>query len=180
MLDEVRPWRYPPRIDFQYGEWLREDLVGGTLAPSAAVNPDLAVQLTMVRATGRALRGPAPTDCSMPLPHEDLVHAITDEVTPLLADLESDTRNVLLTLARMWTTVVTGEVATKDAAADWALARLPEAQRPAVAQARDSYLRGLEDAWDLPSVRSVADAMASEIRRAAATVARLPPTDASV
>lgn len=180
VLDEVRPWRYPPRIDFQYGEWLREDLVGGILRPLPAVNPDLAVQLTMVRATGRALRGPAPTDLLDEVPPEDLLRAITEELAPLVADLESDTRNVLLTLARMWTTVASGEIASKDAAAAWALERLPGAQRPALAQARDSYLDGLEDSWDMPSVGSVADAMVSEIRRAASTVARLPPTDASV
>ena len=30
---EVRPWRYPPRMDFQYGEWLRSDLEIGNLDP---------------------------------------------------------------------------------------------------------------------------------------------------
>jgi predicted nucleotidyltransferase len=180
VLDEVRPWRYPPRIDFQYGEWLREDLVRATPAPLPAADPDLAIQLTMVRSTGRALRGPAPTDLLDAVPHDDLVRATTDELPTLLADLESDTRNVLLTLARMWTSAASGAVLSKDAAATWALARLPAALRPVLAKARVGYLAGLEDAWDQPSVRSVADHMAGEIRRAATTVTRLPPTDASV
>src|SRR5690554_3347226 len=24
--DDIIPWRYPPRYDFMYGEWLREDI----------------------------------------------------------------------------------------------------------------------------------------------------------
>jgi hypothetical protein len=54
---------------------------------------------------------------------------MADELPSLVADLESDTRNVLLTLARMWTTVATGRIVSKDAAAAWALERLPPSAR---------------------------------------------------
>ena len=30
---EIRPWRYPPRMDLQYGEWWRERFQGGELEP---------------------------------------------------------------------------------------------------------------------------------------------------
>jgi streptomycin 3"-adenylyltransferase len=180
VLDDVRPWRYPPRFEFQYGEWLREALVSGDLAPWPESNPDVAVQLTMVRATGRPLRGPAPVELLDAVPHADVVAAILDELPSLLDDLASDTRNVLLTLARMWVTAASGEVLSKDAAAEWALARLPAAHRPALNRARLAYLGELDEAWnDLREVRSDAREMTAEIRRAAA-VAPLPPTDASV
>ena len=42
-----------------------------------------------------------------------------------MADLEGDVRNVLLTLARVWFTLETGTIASKDVAADWAITRLP-------------------------------------------------------
>jgi len=42
----------------------------------------------------------------------------------LLDDLDGDTRNVVLTFARIWTTLATGEIRSKAAAADWALAQL--------------------------------------------------------
>ncbi len=73
---------------------------------------------------------------------------MVDGVESLLADLESDTANVVLTLARIWTTIATGEVHSKDGAAEWVLPRLPEAHRPVLARARAVYLGIEEDRWD--------------------------------
>lgn len=97
---------------------------------------------------------------------------MTDEIESLMGDLETDTANVLLTLARIWHTLETGAFAAKDAAADWALARLAHDDRAALEQARDSYL-GLvpgswlqQDAWQdrLPAVRSTASRLVEHIR----------------
>ena len=69
-------------------------------------------------------------------------------IEPLLADLDDDTRNVVLTLARIWTTLGTGEFRSKDAAADWALERLPEEHRAVLARARAIYLGDEPERWD--------------------------------
>ena len=69
-------------------------------------------------------------------------------IDPLLADLDDDTRNVVLTLARIWTTLGTGEFRSKDAAADWALERLPEEHRAVLARARAIYLGDEPERWD--------------------------------
>nr|BFE79616.1 hypothetical protein GCM10020093_022170 [Planobispora longispora] len=55
----------------------------------------------------------------------------------------------MLTLARVWTTLATGEIRSKDAAADWALARLPAEHRPVLEHARELYLsrRYSEESW---------------------------------
>jgi predicted nucleotidyltransferase len=165
--DEVRPWRYPPRLDFQYGEWLRDELLAGNLAPWPPTNPDVAVLITMLRATGVPVRGPAPAELLDRVPRADLMRAMLDELPRLLDDLDSDTRNVLLTLARMWTTVATGKIRTKDGAATWALGRLPASHRPVLELARAAYLGEIDDRWDDgDAVRSVADAMADRIRGA--------------
>jgi len=174
---ELRPWRYPPRFDFQYGEWLREELVSGNLAPWPPVNPDVAVLLTMVHGSGRPLLGPSAAELLDPVPHDDLVRAMRDELPSLLDDLDADTRNVLLTLARIWTTLATGEIRSKHAAAEWVLARLPERHRPALELARDGYLGVAEDrSYDPAAVKVVVDAMLREVGPSAA----LPATDASV
>jgi predicted nucleotidyltransferase len=163
--DEVRPWRYPPRFDFEYGEWLRDELVAGNLAPWPPTNPDVAVLITMVCATGVPVLGPAPAELLDRVPRADLVRALLDELPRLLDDLESDTRNVLLTLARMWTTMATGEIRTKDAAATWALERLPASHQALLERARAAYLGEVDDRWDdQAAVRSVADVMADRIR----------------
>jgi hypothetical protein len=64
----------------------------------------------------------------------------------LLDNLIGDERNVLLTLARMWRTA-TGEFVTKDAAAEWAISRLPEQIAEVLICARDAYLGRTKDAW---------------------------------
>jgi streptomycin 3"-adenylyltransferase len=165
---EIRPWRYPPRCEFQYGEWLRDDFERGEL-PDPWPSPDLAILTTAVRRWGRPLLGPAPTELLDPVPKADVVRAISDSLPALLADLDGDERNVLLTLARMWLTLATGDIVPKDTAAEWAARRLPPDQRAVLERARSAYLNGGPDRWDSvqPLIRSVADDLAEEIRRLA-------------
>ncbi|MFD0004704.1 aminoglycoside adenylyltransferase family protein [Streptomyces sp. NPDC127178] len=165
--DDVRPWRYPPTCDFLYGEWLRAEYERG-FVPGPEPMPDLAPLLTMVLLADAPLHGPPPADLLAPVPPADLRRAITAGVPDLLAELDTDTRNVLLTLARIWTTLATGAIRSKDAAADWALARLPAEHRPALAHARAVYLGDEEERWGdgvRPGVRPCADHLVRAIER---------------
>ena len=165
---EVRLWRYPPRMELQYGEWLRPEFLSGAIEPEPVENPDLAVVITMVRQTGKPLIGLAATDVLDAVPRDDLVRAMVDTVPSLLSDLADDTRNVLLTLARIWTTIATGEIRSKDEAADWAVSRLPDAYRPTLAMARDLYIDGgYGDPWDDGASRPLAERLVDEITTAA-------------
>ncbi|MEU0384180.1 aminoglycoside adenylyltransferase family protein [Streptomyces chartreusis] len=145
--DDVRPWRYPPTCDFLYGDWLREDYERG-VTPAPEPSPDLAPLLTMVLRADAPLHGPPPAELLDPVPHDDLRRAIVAGVPELMAELDSDTRNVLLTLARIWTTLTTGTIRSKDAAAAWALDRLPAEHRPVLARARAVYLGEEAERWD--------------------------------
>ncbi|WP_407563064.1 aminoglycoside adenylyltransferase family protein [Streptomyces sp. 184] len=144
----VRPWRYPPVCDFLYGEWLREEFEAGG-PPGPAAMADLAIVLTMVRAGDHPLAGPPPARVLDPVPYEDVARAAAAGVPDLLAELDDDTRNVLLTLARIWSTLATGEIRPKDAAAAWALDRLPPEHRPVLEHARRLYLgsRYADESW---------------------------------
>ncbi|WP_436850479.1 aminoglycoside adenylyltransferase family protein [Streptomyces griseoloalbus] len=166
---EVRPWRYPPTGDFLYGEWLRAEYEAGQV-PRPEPMPDLALLITMARAGNRPLTGPRPAQLLDPVPHADLVRASVAGIPGLLADLDGDTRNVLLTLARTWTTLATGRIRSKDAAADWALARLPPQHRPALEHARRLYLdfHYGEESWSdalRARVRPLVDRVLAEIDR---------------
>ena len=88
----------------------------------------------------------------------------------LLAELETDTRNVILTLAGIWTTLETGAIRSKDAAADWALERLPAAPRPVLARARATYLGDVEESFSglEDRIRPHADHVVAQIARASA------------
>jgi predicted nucleotidyltransferase len=161
---EVRPWRYPPQMDFQYGDWLRPQFERGEIPPPAS-NPDLAALITMTLLADRPLLGPPPADVLDPVPHDHLLRAGLDGLDGLLADLDHDTRNVLLTLARIWSTAETGEIRPKDAAADWALPHLPPEHRRVLERARDGYRSGDYGVWDDLDPRAAADYLVAEIRR---------------
>jgi predicted nucleotidyltransferase len=166
---EVRPWRFPPAGDFLYGEWLRQEFEAGG-PPQPEPMPDLALLVTMVLAGDHPLTGPPPAQILDPVPHADLVRATVAGIPGLLQDIEDDTRNVLLTLARVWTTLATGQIKSKDAAADWALALLPLGHRPVLRHAKELYLNShySEESWSdelMAQVRLHADHVLVEIDR---------------
>jgi predicted nucleotidyltransferase len=170
---EVVPWRYPPRFDFQFGEWLRPDFLAGDLEPWPAANPDVAVLIAMVLGRSETLVGPPPRDLLARVPRADLLRAMTDELESLLGDVDTDTRNVLLTLARMWMTASTGEVQSKDLAATWAAERLSEERRPLLLRARSGYLGEIEDRWDdLAAARSLAHELGRRLGQEANLIGR--------
>ncbi|MBN0043831.1 DUF4111 domain-containing protein [Streptomyces actuosus] len=166
---DVRPWRYPPTCDFLYGEWLRADYEAGNL-PRPEPMPDLALLITMALTGDRPLTGPRPAQVLDPVPQADLVRASVAGVPGLRDGLDSDTRNVVLTFARIWTTLATGRIASKDAAADWALAHLPPEHRPVLEHARQLYLDCpySEESWSgalRAQVRPHVDRVRAEIDR---------------
>ncbi|MDX2295810.1 MULTISPECIES: aminoglycoside adenylyltransferase family protein [Streptomyces] len=164
---DVRPWRYPPVCEYLYGEWLRDDFEAG-LTPAPAPCPDLAPLLTMARNGDVSLYGPRPSELFDPVPEADLRAAIVEGVPGLLADLDGDTRNVLLTLARIHTTLRTGRILSKDEAAALLLPRLPTEHRAPLEAARAQYLAGEYGSWAdrLPAARAHAEYVAAGIKGA--------------
>jgi streptomycin 3"-adenylyltransferase len=172
---QVRPWRYPPSFDLQYGEWLRKRFEHGDSLPlQAAVNADLTTLLTIVLLGDQPLFGPPPRELLDPVPVEDCITSMVSDIGSLMDEFEEDTRNILLTLARVWQTVVTGVIDRKDRAAGWAQKRLPPDYQQLMERARAMYLGWQPDKWtDWPSeARASADYMISHIRR---EVARRQP-----
>jgi predicted nucleotidyltransferase len=164
---DIRPWRYPPRMDFQYGDWWRHEFERGEVEPwASATNPDLASLIRMVLLADTPLHGPSPGEIFEPVPRRDYVAALVQGIDELIHDIESDTRNVVLTLARIWSGVVTDQVRSKDAAADWALPRLPHRHRGVLAEARAMYLGdGEGEPEDFGSrARAYAEHLVAEIR----------------
>jgi len=145
----INPWRYPPHFDFQYGEWLREELEGGEIEPWPNKEmSDLAPLITQLLLAHKILFGPAPDQLLCPVPRRDLLSAMSDSLESLQAELEGDVRNVLLTLARIWCTMESDAICSKAAAAQWAIERLPAEQRPPLERARAICVGEEEEHWD--------------------------------
>jgi predicted nucleotidyltransferase len=165
---EISPWVYPPRLELQYGEWWRERYERGELEPWRTNDPDLAILVTMVLLADTTLAGPPPSQVFEPVPWADLEDAFTEGIGGMLEDIGNDTRNLVLTLARIWSSLVTHEIHPKDEAADWALPRLLPEHRMVLIRARDIYL-GIEDErWEdlLDRVRPFAEAVVEQIEAA--------------
>lgn len=138
---DILPWRYPPRRELQFGEWLRADIEAGRLE-DARPDPDLAILLTKARQHSVALLGPPAAQWFEVVPHGDFTQALRDTVAQWNGpdDWRGDEQTVVLALARIWYSAATGAIAPKDVAAAWVLPRLPAPLRPPLAQARAAYL----------------------------------------
>ena len=144
---DVVPWHFPPRFEFMYGEWLREQFEKGDI-PGATVDPDLALLLAQAERNSITLFGAGVEEALEPIPWIDIQRAMRDSLPGLIASVQGDERNVILTLARMWYTASTSEFSSKYGAADWAIPQLPEEHGALLDQARKAYLGESVDCWE--------------------------------
>lgn len=167
---ELVPWRFPPRLELQYGEWLRRELeAGDELRADPEPSADLAILVEACRRDGRSVVGPPPRAALPVVPPADLVTAMLHGVDDVLHGVETDTTNMFLTLARIWLTLTTGDMAPKDLAADWALWRIAAEDRPLLERARAVYLGETADRWPEGRARieHAAQRLAAQVRLAA-------------
>lgn len=145
----INPWQFPPHFDFQYGDWLRETFAKGIIEPREnSEMPDLAIIVTQVLLKSETLWGIKPSQLLTEVPYRDFMKAMLQDVNRLTADLTHDTRNVLLTFARIWSTLETDAIRSKPAAADWAIDRLPEKHRPVITRAKSICIGIEKEYWD--------------------------------
>jgi streptomycin 3"-adenylyltransferase len=144
--DRLAPPAFPARSEFVYGEWLRKGFEAGAV-PEPVSDPENTLILAQARREARPLLGPALADFLAEIPMQQILRAMREGLPALLANLQGDERNVLLTLARMWRTAATGEFVTKDAAADWAVPHLPGQPAQTLLHARSAYLGEIKDDW---------------------------------
>lgn len=165
-LPDLIPWRYPPRKQFQFGEWLRPELEDGHIERPSD-DPDLAILLTMARSRSIALFGPCMARLIDPVPESDIRRAIAEMLPRVIHGLPGDERNVILTLARMWVTLSSGEIVSKDEAASRMLPNVAPTQRPTLDAARRAYLGEIDDDWRVhqDAARVFAEYADHEIRK---------------
>ncbi len=145
--EDVFPWKYPPKYEFLYGEWLRKQFEQG-IVPEPKTEPDLAILLAQLRSNSISLYGPKATELLAPVPMKDIRKAIEESLPVLITGRKGDERNVILTLARMWLTASTGEIGSKNRAAQWAIPQLSAAHARLLDNARKAYIGEYIDRWE--------------------------------
>ena len=160
----LNPFRFPPRYEYMYGEWLRDELEHGTI-PEANEDPDVAILLWQARKHSTALYGPPLEMLLPPIPFSVVFDAIQQSKPGLLSTLNGDERNVLLTLTRMWYTLENQTIASKSCAARWALPHIPHQFQWLIQMASDAYLGLCTDDWNNheEEVHLLADWLAAQI-----------------
>ena len=147
VLGDVNPWRYPPRCDLQYGEWLRDECTSGEIPPPRH-DPDLTVLLHSAMQRSVVLAGPPAARLFDPRLSDDLDRAIVDLLPEVAGGWRGDERNALLTLARMWVTLASGDIVPKDAAAERVIGELPDRLRPVLQLAAAEYRGERQVDWE--------------------------------
>jgi streptomycin 3"-adenylyltransferase len=166
---DIRPWRYPPTFDFHFSELWRDRFESGDAEPwTVRENPDLASVVTVALLGKEPLVGPHPSEVLDPVPRADYIDAVLRDVDTVDEYLPWDTRNVVLTLPRVWSAIATEEVHSKESAARRALGRIPTEHRAVLERALSAYLGDTEASWDDIRVetRAFVDYISMEIGRA--------------
>jgi predicted nucleotidyltransferase len=146
LRSELAKASYPGRCEFLYGEWLRADLEQG-IVPEPFSDPGVTLMLAQARIEAVPLTGPRLSDLVPPISAHYVRGAMRDAIPSLVTGLKGDERNVLLTLARMWRTAVTGEFVGKDTAANWAASQVPTDIGDILRLAGNAYLGNAVDDW---------------------------------
>ncbi len=118
--NDILPWHFPPKYEFMYGEWLREQFEKGEIS-RPTYDPDLAILLAQAIENCITLLGVNAAEVLEPVPIKDIQRAIKESLPGLIEDIKGDKRNVILTLAKMWFTTSTSEISSKDQSAEWAI-----------------------------------------------------------
>lgn len=160
---------FPARADFTYGEWLRDGFMAGS-RPAPTRDPEHTLVLALAAQQAQPLLGPDPRTLLPKVSALAVRRALNHQLPVLLEGLGDDTRNVLLTLARMWHTAATGAFTTKDRAAEWASLRLGADHAQLLGHARRAYLGQIADDWsrNRDAARCLADHLAAELRQSLA------------
>lgn len=180
---EVNPWQYPPQFDFQYGEWLRESFESGNIELWQTKDiPELAMIITQILLSSKTLLGSPPNQLLAEVLYSDCIKAMNNGLSELMNNLETDTRNVLLTLARMWVTLETDGICSKSNAADWAISYLPK-EYQVVLQRAKAICIGLENEhWeDINTlIKPCADFIFNQVKEKIATYQLFNPINKAI
>ena len=129
---DIVPLQFPPKCQYMY----------------ACNDPDIMILLWQARKNSITLKGAESKELIPAIPFHEIKKAIRFSLPGLISSFKGDERNVLLTLSRMWFTLVTEEITTKDVAAKWVILKLPERFPPLLTTAKEAYLGNLSDEWE--------------------------------
>lgn len=140
----ARRFEHPMPYEMHYSTSWNERIERGEVDYTEDLqDPDLAAHVSSVRESGVALFGPPPTDVFGPVPEEDFLESILEDLEWIVEDeqiLSSPFYGVLNGCRVLFVLADRSRrVPSKEEAAAWALEHLPTEHRPIVDEALDAY-----------------------------------------
>lgn len=138
---------FPARAEYIFGEWLRDGFEAGETSMPAQ-NAEFTLVLAQAQQEAIVLFGPDRDTLLPVIPMIDVRNTMRELLPELVRGLREYTRNVLLTMARIWYTAENGTFVSKDEAASWAIPQLSHRSALTLSHARRAYLGEVDDNWN--------------------------------
>ena len=128
------------------------------------LDPDLAAHITVTRAVGQVLCGPAIDEVFAPVPAADYLNSIWGDIENAEEDIIENPVYVILNLCRVLAFALDGLVLSKEQGGTWGQSHLPEILKSVVLRAQKMYVYGTIDAFDAAVLVDFAQKMLEQIR----------------
>lgn len=135
----------------------------GTLLRLHGTDPDLAAHITVTRAAGIALMGPAPQAMFAPVPAADYWDSIVSDVENAAENVLHDGVYSLLNLCRVAAYRREGSVISKAGGGEWGLQHLPERYHEMLQLALTCYRTGAPFHYDSGMLQEFAEFLLGDI-----------------
>jgi predicted nucleotidyltransferase len=167
LASALDPWRYPTPFELHFSEEFRGRFEAGELeAWEGLESHTFAANVTVLRSAGVVLGGSPIDDLFPDVPEADYVDALTRDLASCRETFPQRPNYGVLSIARIWATVATGEPHSKTSGAEWTLPRLPAELCPVLEHGRGLYVGAEDDErWQSLPLAAYVVAVADEIER---------------
>ncbi|MBQ8577831.1 MAG: DUF4111 domain-containing protein [Clostridia bacterium] len=166
--DTCRNFVYPTPYVLHYSNYHKgryEADLSGYAAQMRGYDPDLAAHITVTRAVGYPLCGPAVNTVFAPVPGEAYLDSIRRDVEHAREDIRENPVYVILNLCRVLAYLRDGAVLSKAAGGQWGMDFLPMKYQSLIAGAHRYYTDGVPFVPDMTAADRFAAFALAEIDR---------------
>lgn len=128
------------------------------------LDPDLAAHITVTRAVGQVLCGPAIEDIFTPVSAADYLDSIWSDIKNAEEDIHENPVYVVLNLCRVLAFVQDGRVLSKEQGGVWGQTYLPENLQPVVRRAHLAYTQGFPEKFEYAELTEFAHMLLKMIK----------------
>ena len=129
------------------------------------LDPDLAAHITVTRATGQVLYGPAIDEVFAPVPASDYLNSIWCDIENAEEDIFENPVYVILNLCRVLAFALDGLVLSKEQGGTWGQTHLPENLKSVVRRAQKKYVYGTAYTFNAAELVAFAQELLQKIQK---------------